>query len=258
VLEDRRIPALYRVHEPPEPAAVEHLADQLASLDVPTPPLPERMSPTEAAVAAGELSRTVDRWVRRTGRGRQALTTLVLRSLKQAWYSPRNVGHAGLGSPRYCHFTSPIRRFPDIVCHRGLLAAIGAGEEPFERSRLAEAGEWSSLRERDAMAIERDADDVARAFLLERELFERGWDRVFEGEIVSLISSGAFVAFGDGYEGLLPVRRLRGEWWELNEQETILHGTRTGKTLRLGDRVRVTVGRVDAPRGRVDLYPVEL
>jgi ribonuclease R len=91
--------------------------------------------------------------------------------------------------------------------------------------------------------------------LLERELFERGWEHVFEGEVVGLAPVGAFVAFGDGYEGLLPVRRMRGDWWELNELETVLHGTRTGRTIRLGDPVDVQVDGVDAPRGRVDLVP---
>ncbi len=115
-----------------------------------------------------------------------------------------------------------------------------------------------SKRERDAMVIERDADDVVRAFLLEKELFASGHEREFEGEVVGLISAGAFVAFGDGFEGLLPVRRLRGDWWELNEQGTILHGSQSGRTIRLGDPVRVTVGRIEAPRGRVDLYPSAL
>ncbi|HEV3000045.1 MAG TPA: RNB domain-containing ribonuclease [Solirubrobacteraceae bacterium] len=255
VLEDRSLPALYRVHERPEPEAVQRLAAQLASLDVPTPPLPDTLSPSQAAEAAAQMSRMVDQHVRATGRGRQGLTSLVLRTLKAAYYSPRNVGHAGLASPRYCHFTSPIRRYPDIVCHRSLLSAIAAGEEPAERSRLDDAGEWTSARERDAMTIERDADDVARCFVLERELFDRGWEREFEGEVVGVIGAGAFVAFGDGYEGLLPVRRLRGDWWELNEEGTILHGTRGGGAIRVGDPVRVTVGKVDAPRGRVDLYP---
>jgi len=255
LLEDRKLPALYRVHERPEPEAVLRLAGQLASLDVPTPPLPDHLSPSQAADAASEISHAVDRHVRATGRGRQGLTSLVLRTLKAASYSPRNAGHAGLASARYCHFTSPIRRYPDIVCHRSLLHAVGAGEEVPDRTRLDDAGEWTSARERDAMKIERDADDVARCFVLERALFEGGHDREFDGEVVGVIGAGAFVAFGDGYEGLLPVRRLRGDWWELNEEATILHGTRGGGAIRIGDAVRVTVGKVDAPRGRVDLYP---
>ncbi len=121
---------------------------------------------------------------------------------------------------------------------------------------MPEAGEWTSKRERDAMVIERDADDIARCFLLERELFERGRETEFDGEIVSLIGAGAFIEFGDGYEGMLPVRKLGGgEWWELDEFGVVLHGTRSGAQLRLGDRVRVIVQRVEAPRGRVDLVP---
>ena len=108
------------------------------------------------------------------------------------------------------------------------------------------------------MVIERDADDVARCFLLERELFERGWDTEFDGEVIGLIGAGAFVAFGDGYEGMLPVRRLRGDWWELNELGTMLVGDavrRRDPARRPGARRRSSA--IDAPRGRVDLYPVD-
>ncbi len=259
-LSDHKIPALYRVHERPEAPAVERLIDQLESLGVPTPPVPKgHLTPQQAAEVVGEASVMVADWVRRTGRGGRALTSLVLRSLKQAYYDPRNLGHAGLALTHYCHFTSPIRRYPDLICHRALLSAI-AGEPTPDASWVAGAGPWTSKREREAMMIERDADDVARCFLLERELFESGdRDGAFDGEIVGLIGAGAFVAFGEGfqYEGLLPVRRLRDDWWELNDQATMLVGTRNGGAMRLGDPVTVRVGRIDAPRGRVDLLPVD-
>ena len=114
------------------------------------------------------------------------------------------------------------------------------------------------------MKIERDADDMARCFALERALYEGGWEQVFAGEVVGLIAAGAFIAF----EGLFAAEaccRSGGcagephgderEWWELNEQGTILRGERTGSTLRLGDPIAVRVARVDVARGRVDLIP---
>ena len=158
LLESRGLPTLYRVHERPDRARVERLADQLASLDVPTPPLPEhddaRSRPTDLV---GEISRLVAEHVRRTGHGRAALTSLVLRSLKQARYSAREprprrpaLARATATSPRRSAATRTSS------CHRALLAAIGAGEDPPPRRADATTlGEWCSARERDAMAIER-------------------------------------------------------------------------------------------------------
>ncbi|HWI07600.1 MAG TPA: RNB domain-containing ribonuclease [Solirubrobacteraceae bacterium] len=257
LLSERGVPTLYRVHEKPDAEKALRLVEQLASLDVATPPVGEHMTPAEAAEAIAACSRAVAQHTARTGHGRDALTFLVLRALKQAYYSPKNLGHAGLGLTHYAHFTSPIRRYPDLVAHRALLSAVGAGEQAPRAPDLQEAGAWSSARERDAMAIERMADRVARAFLLERDLFERGFDQEFDGEVTGLIGAGAFVRFAGGHEGLLPVRRLGGDWWELNEEGTILTGERTGQAIRLGDPVRVKVERVETARGRVDLVPAQ-
>jgi ribonuclease R len=252
-LADRKLPTLYRVHERPEAARIVTLVEQLASLDIPTPPVPENMTPQQAADLAAEVSRIVAG----ESRGRQAFATLVLRSLKQAFYSPKNLGHAGLDSPRYCHFTSPIRRYPDVVAHRALLQGLGIDHAAAPAHELDDVGVLTSAAERGAMQIEREADDVCLAFLLERRLAEA--DPVsppaFEGEVIGLVERGAFVRFGEErFEGFLPSRRLR-DWWTLNELGTALVAEGSGRQLGLGDSVSVVVDRIEAPRGRVDLSP---
>jgi ribonuclease R len=258
--ERRRMTTLYRVHEQPDPQRVERLVEQLAALEIPTPPLPERLSPTEAGELAAEASRRVAREAERRGHGHDAYAGLVLRSLKQAYYSDTNIGHAGLASPAYLHFTSPIRRYPDLVAHRALLASLAAGEAEPEPEPVREAGWHSSEREREAARLERDADDVCASFLLERELFDRSWKAEFEGEVSGVVGAGAFVRFAgelaDVYEGFLPAREWGGrEYFQLDESETALVGRGSGRRLRIGDPVTVRVNSIEAPRGRVDLLP---
>jgi len=257
LLVKRSSPALYRVHEQPDPARVERLLDQLAAIEVPAPGSKKNMGPTETGELVGEISRWVAQEARRRGHGAGPLGSLVLRSLKQAYYTEKNLGHAGLGSAAYAHFTSPIRRYPDLIAHRSLLSVVGAGESAPDPSDVRAAGPWCSDREREAMQIERRADRVCAAFLLERELFNRGWKTGFEGEVSGVINAGAFVRFkgelGDVYEGFVPARTLRGERFELNETESALIGRKTGREVRFGDQIDVKVTGVEAARGRTDL-----
>jgi ribonuclease R len=258
MLERKRVPTVYRVHAQPDPGRVERLVEQLHALGVPTPPLGQGLAPAQAGAVAAEASRLVVAEGARRGHGREAYTSLVLRSLMQASYSDRNSGHAGLGSAAYCHFTSPIRRYPDLLVHRALLAALGEGEEAPRAAEAREVAWHCSERERESARIERDADDVCAAYLLERELAERGGEVAFAGEVSGAIRAGAFVGFGgelgDVYEGFVPARTMGdGERFELNETETALVGRESKATLRLGDPISVRVTGVEPARGRVDL-----
>jgi ribonuclease R len=255
-LAGRRREALFRVHERPDPQAVELLLAKLADLEVPTPPAPARLSPQSAAELAGEASRRVAAYVEQSGRGREAFPALVLRALKQARYDPRNLGHAGLASAAYCHFTSPIRRYPDLVVHRALLRELGQGDDPLPED-LAGLAQHASARERSAAELEYLADDVCLAWLLDDVLRDRGWDEPWEGEITGAIGSGLFVRFGAVYEGFVPARRLPGEFYELNPTATALVGRRSGRRYRLGDPIAVRVESIAKSEGKVELALVE-
>lgn len=251
-LAGRRREALYRVHERPDPQAVGRLLAKLEHLGVPTPPVPERMTPQQAAATAGAISTRVAEYVEQSGRGREAFPGLVLRALKQARYDPANLGHSGLASAAYAHFTSPIRRYPDLVVHRALLRALGLSDDVVPGD-LVQLAEHASEREREAAKLEYLADDICLAWLLDRLLFERGWEEPWEGEITGVINSGLFARFGAVFEGFLPARRLPGEFFELNELGTALVGRATGKTYRLGDPVGVRVQSIARSEGKVEL-----
>jgi ribonuclease R len=246
--------AFYRVHERPDPQAIVHLVSKLADLGVPTPPVPEQLSPQLAAAVAGDASKLVAQYAAQTGRGREAFPALVLRALKQARYDPRNLGHAGLASPAYCHFTSPIRRYPDLVVHRALLRELGLSDDPLPED-LHLVAERLSEREREAARLEYLADEICLAWLLERRLYELGWDAGWEGEIIGLIPAGLFVRFGDVFEGFLPARRLHGEFFELNDLGTALAGRTTGRRYRLGDGISVRVESIARNEGKVEVAP---
>src|SRR5262249_30360645 len=159
---------------------------KLADLGVPTPPAPDVLSPQAAAGLAGEISRSVAAYVAQSGRGREAFPGLVLRALERARYDARNLGHSGLASPAYCHFTSPIRRYPDLVVHRALLRELGLGDDPLP-DELPGVAEHASEREREAAKLEYLADEICLAWLLEERLRERGWEEPWQGEIIGLI-----------------------------------------------------------------------
>ena len=140
--------ALYRVHESPDPHAVDALFATLEDLDVPTPPFPapEKATAEQVAGALRRLSEQLPRISARENRGRLAFPQLLLRSLKQALYSPENLGHFGLASSAYVHFTSPIRRYPDLVVHRALLRHLGLDGSEFDENTLAAVGVACSTR----------------------------------------------------------------------------------------------------------------
>src|SRR5581483_5511720 len=148
--------------------------------------------------------------------------------------------------------TSPIRRYPDLVVHRSLLREVGAGDDALPED-LPDLAESCSGREREAMDVERDADALCLAWLLDARLFELGWEATFAGEIIGVIDSGLFIRFGEVFEGYLPARKLPGDYFEIDPLATALVGRRSKQTFRLGDPLEVRVSEIRRSEGKVEL-----
>ncbi len=239
--ESRALPFLYRIHEPPDPDRLERLREFLSGLGLKLPRDAER-SPR----ALQRLLERVD------GRPEEAVvSTLVLRSMKQARYSAKLEGHFGLGLRAYSHFTSPIRRYPDLVAHRVLGSAVlGRGTlDPTLADRLGFVAERSSQREREAMEAERDSVELKKMEFMERHVGDE-----FEGTVSGVKSFGFFVMVDDVLvEGLVHVSELEDDYYRFVEEEYSLVGEGRRRRFRLGDRVRVQVVRVDRGARKLDL-----
>ncbi|RWE67429.1 MAG: ribonuclease R [Mesorhizobium sp.] len=227
-LEAKRQALVYRIHDAPSLAKQESLREFLQTLGL--------SLARGAQMRPNQFNGILDR-VR--GADHEGLVNeVVLRTQMQAEYSPSNIGHFGLNLKRYAHFTSPIRRYADLIVHRGLIAALGFGAGGLtqdEAERLEEVSALISATERRAMAAERDTvDRLIAAYLAERV------DDRFDARISGVTKSGLFVQLPQyGADGFIPVSSLDGDYYIYDETARSLFGERTGKGYQLADRVEV-------------------
>jgi ribonuclease R len=237
-LEQRRAPCLYRVHDQPDAAKLEALREFLGTLGIAVP--------TGQRLRPADLNRVLQQVAGKPVS--QLVSQTVLRSQSQAVYSPDNLGHFGLALARYAHFTSPIRRYPDLVVHRSLIAAYGLGEGGLaeaDKGRFTEFGEHLSMCERRAVAAERGAMDRYVAAYMAAHV-----GATFPGRVTSVTRFGLFAALdGTGADGLIPIRSLGQEFFRHDEGRQILIGERTGETYGLGDRLRLKLVEADTATG---------
>ncbi|HSD55321.1 MAG TPA: ribonuclease R [Burkholderiales bacterium] len=238
-LQKRGHKALYRIHEGPTPEKLEALRQFLKSFGLHLGGGDEPHA-KEYAKLLTQVKKRPDVLL---------LQTVLLRSLQQAVYSPENVGHFGLAYESYTHFTSPIRRYPDLVIHRAIKAALAG--QIYAPGKWDDLGKHCSMTERRADEATRDVQSWLKCYYMRGRVGEE-----FDGSISAVTGFGIFVALDDVYvEGLVHISELGSDYFRFDAVHHALRGERTGKTFRLADRVRVRVVRVDLELGRIDFVP---
>jgi ribonuclease R len=241
-LEERDIPSLYRVHEEPDPMKVEDFAELVSSFGLKFQP--KHANPIDFQKFISSIE----------GRPEERmLSYLMLRSFKQARYSEENVGHFGLASDSYTHFTSPIRRYPDLIIHRILKATMGRrAQHPISEGQLAAIASESSERERIAEQAERELFEWKKMLLMEQHLGD-----TFEALIISVWRDGFSIELIDHFiEGFVPIADIRDDFYQFDQPARALIGRRSKQRFRLGDRLTVQVARVDKLLRRAYFLPV--
>ncbi|MGY6632920.1 MAG: ribonuclease R family protein [Alkalilacustris sp.] len=242
----RRSPLIFRVHDTPAPERIEGLREIARASGLAFPPGQVMQPQALNRLLAQAQGTEVD----------ELINMATLRSMAQAVYSPENLGHFGLALGAYAHFTSPIRRYADLVVHRALIAAHGWGDDGLdaaEAARLEGTAKHISETERTAMAAERDtADRYLAAYLSERV------GTVIGGRVAGVNRAGLFVRLDDtGADGLVPLRTLGAEFFRLDPDAQTVTGTETGRVIGLGDRVQVRLVEADALSGGLLLEMTE-
>jgi ribonuclease R len=238
-LDARGHPVLYRVHDVPAPEKVQALRDYLAELGLNLAG-GEKPAPKDYAQLLERIRKRPDFAL---------LQTILLRSLKQAVYSPDNVGHFGLAFEAYVHFTSPIRRYPDLLVHRAIKACL-AGKK-YEGVNWEDLGRLTSEAERRADDASRDVENWLKCHYMQQHV-----GGVFEGSITGVTGFGLFVTLDDYYvDGLVHISELGRDYFRFEATRHMLLGERTGKRYRLADRIKVKLVRADLETRRIDLVP---
>jgi ribonuclease R len=236
---ERGQPVLYRVHEVPAEDRVAALRDFLAELGL--------QLPGGAVPRPKDYSQVLEKI--RTRPDFNLLQTILLRSLKRAVYAPRNVGHFGLAFEAYVHFTSPIRRYPDLLVHRALKALLN--NRKYDGPDWEALGKHCSETERRADDASRDVENWLKCYYMRGHVGE-----VFSGTITGVTAFGLFVTLDDYFvDGLVHISELGRDYFQFDGARHLLYGERTKKRFRLADRMRVKLVRVDVDQRKIDLVP---